>query len=110
MKVNIINKIECSYENLNKRLPSRYAELVSKYFYGKTVNFVCFPADKVTITSGELLKAQKKIVDDTLLTLYFARNFTIESLKRIDENNGRAFYLCDFDWTDEDFIRITQLK
>lgn len=105
-KVYIKLEINCNYENLNKYLPVQYTTLVNKSFYNKIVNIVSFSMDKTTITSGEIIKAQKRISNTEIKTLYFARCFTIEATKLISESNGAAFYLQDFPWFDESYNNI----
>ncbi len=61
-KMSIKLEINCKYENLNKYLPVRYTTLVSKSYYNKIVNIISFSIDKTAITSGEIIKAQKKSV------------------------------------------------
>lgn len=106
MKISIKLEIYCNYENLNKHLPARYTALVSKGYYGETVNLICFPIDKTAITSGDVIKAQKGIANTEIKTFYFACCFTIEATKLISESNGIAFYMHDFPWFDESYNRI----
>jgi hypothetical protein len=101
MKVLVKCEIDCNYENLKKYIPARYVSLVSQSYYGETVNFVCFPIDKHSITSKEILKAQKKIATPEMKTFYFAHNFTLEASEAIGDSNGIAFYEQDYPWTDE---------
>lgn len=105
-KMSIKLEINCNYENLNKYLPVRYTTLVSKSYYNKIVNIISFSIDKTAITSGEIIKAQKKISNTEIKTLYFARCFTIEATKLISESNGVAFYLQDYPWFDERYNHI----
>lgn len=106
MKIIIKNEICCNYENLGKYLLTRYVKLVNKSYYDKVVNMVAFPIDNSTITSSDIIKAEKKIVNKEIQTFYFARCFTIEATQLINENNGMAFYLIDFPWFDESYNSI----
>lgn len=106
MKISVKLKVPCSYDNLKKHLPARYVLMVSNNYYGETVNLVWFSIDKGAITSGEILKAQKRIGNTEIRTLYFARCFTIEASALIAERNGAAFYLNDFPWFDERYHRM----
>ncbi len=105
MKIVIKSGIFCDYANLKKYLSAQYISLVSKCYYGEIVNLVCFPADD-TITSSKVIKAQKKITNTEVQTLYFARCFTMEAVEVISESNGTAFYLKDFPWTDESYNNV----
>ena len=106
MKINIKTKVYCDYDNLEKYLPAQYVSLVSQNYYGEVVNLVFFSADKTTITSSEVKKAQRKLSESNLKSYYFARCFTIEAAKLIAESNGTAFYLRDFPWFDESYNLI----
>lgn len=101
MKINIKVQVYCNHSNLEKYLPAQYVSLIGKNYYGEVVNLVSFSIDKTTITSSEVKKAQRKLSETDLKTLYFARCFTIEASKLITESNGVAFYLIDFPWFDE---------
>ena len=91
---------------MKKYLPPQFACLLDRSFYGKTVTLVCFPDDKLTVTSNCLLKTQKKIKNKDVDVLYFARCLTIEAEKIICESNGTAFALIGFPWTDDRYNRI----
>ncbi|MGN0600344.1 MAG: hypothetical protein ACI4JK_10670 [Oscillospiraceae bacterium] len=106
MKINIKTQVYCDYENLKKFLPTQYISLVDRFNYGEVVNLVCFCVDKTAITGSEVKKAQQKLSGTNSKTFYFARSFTIEASKLIAENNGAAFCLIDFPWTDERYNRI----
>lgn len=106
MKINVKTQVYCDYENLKKFLPSQYISLVDRLNYGEVVNLVCFCVDKTVITSSEVRKAQQKLSSINLKTFYFARCFTIEASELIAENDGVAFCLIDFPWTDESYNRI----
>ncbi len=106
MKTSIKPEVPCNYENLKKYLPARYVPMVSKSYFGDTVNLVYFPIDKGAVTSGEILKAQKKIENTDIRTFYFARCFTIEAAALIAESNGIAFHSHDYPWFDENYNRI----
>ena len=105
-KVSLKLETYCNHENLTKYLPARYVTLVSKSYYGETVNLICFSIDKSVITSGDVIKAQKRIANTEIRTFYFARCFTIEAAELISESNGIAFYQQDFPWFDESYNRI----
>ena len=106
MKISIKPAIYCNYENLNKYLSKRYITLVSRSYYGETVNIICFSIDKTAITSAEIIKAQKRVANAEIRTFYFARCFTVEATKLISEGNGVAFYIHDFPWYDERYNRV----
>lgn len=106
MKVEIRKEIYCDYDNMKKYLNPQYLPLVNKNFYGKVVNMICFPIGTNTITSSNINKVLKKINDSDALTLYFARCFTLEAIKIINENNGSVCAVIKFPWTDESYHRI----
>lgn len=106
MRISIKPGIYCNYENLNKYLLKRYVSLVSRSYYGETVNLICFSIDKTAITSAEIIRAQKRVANTEIRTFYFARCFTIEATKIISESNGVAFYIHDFPWYDERYNSV----
>lgn len=106
MKIIIREEICCDKRNLNKYLPARYVSLVNKNYYNQIVTFVCFPVDQTTITSKNVEKALKKIKNQNVTVLYFARCFTLEAINIINEKNGAAFTLIDFLWTDDSYNQI----
>ena len=106
MRIIFKAKIHCDYSNLKRYLPAQYISLIPKCYYGEVVNLVIFPVDKFAINSREVIKAHQKIVDTEIKTFYFAQCFTTEAIKFITENNGAAFELDDFVWSDEDCNRI----
>ena len=85
MKIIIQEEICCDNRNLDKYLPARYVSLVSKKYYKQIVTFVCFPTDQTVITSKYVEKAFKKIKNQTVTVLYFARCFTLEAINVINE-------------------------
>lgn len=106
MKIEIRKEIYCDYENMKKYLTPQYLSLVNKNFYGKVVNMICFPIGADAITSGNIKKVLKKINNPDVLTLYFAKCFTLEAIKIINENNGVVCAVIEFPWTDERYNRI----
>lgn len=102
----IREEVYCDENNLRKYLPARYRALVGKTFYGQTVTLICFPIGRTAITSKNCKKIMKKIKNSNLTLLYFARCFTIEAIKIINESNGEAFSLIDFAWTDDRYHQI----
>ena len=106
MKINIKTKVYCDYDNLEKYLPAQYVSLVSQNYYGEVVNLVIFSTDKISITSSEVKKAQRKLSESNLKSYYFARCFTIEAETMIADSNGVAFYLIGFPWFDERYNLI----
>lgn len=105
MKTIIKEDILCCYDNIKKYLPPQYVPLTDKKFYGKTVTLVFFPV-KETVTSSYVVKVYKKIKNPDAVILFFARCFTIEALNFINENNGTAFALVEFPWTDDRYNKI----
>ena len=106
MKINIREEICCDNRYLNKYLPARYVSLVSKNYYKQIVTFVCFPIDQTVITSKYVEKAFKKIKNQTVTVLYFARCFTLEAINVINEKNGVAFTIIEFPWTDDRYNQV----
>ncbi len=106
MKIIIREEICCDNRNLNKYLPVRYASLVNKKYYKQIVTFVCFPVDQTAITSKNLEKALKKIKNQNVTILYFARCFTLEAINIINKMNGAAFTLIEYPWTDDGYNQI----
>lgn len=106
MKAEIRKEIYCSYDNIKKFLNTQYVDLVNKNFYGKVVNMICFPIGANAVTSGNIKKVLKKINNPDTVTLYFARCFTLDAIKIINENNGEACAIIEFPWTDESYNRI----
>lgn len=80
--------------------------LVNKKFYNQIVTFVCFPADQTAITSKNVEKALKKIKNQHITVLYFARCFTLEAINIINDKNGATFALSEFPWTDDRYNHI----
>ena len=70
------------------------------------MTFVCFPADQKVITSKYVEKAFKKIKNQNVTVLYFARCFTLEAINVIKENNGVAFTIIEFPWTDDRYNQV----
>ncbi|MDE6788630.1 MAG: hypothetical protein K2J47_04835 [Ruminococcus sp.] len=106
MKIIIKEEIICDYNNIKKYLPSQYASLVDRSFYGKTVTLIFFPDNKRTVTSSNIIKARKKLKNTDIIILYIARCFTIEATKVISESNGVALSLINFLWTDDSYNQI----
>ena len=106
MKIIIREEVCCDNRNLKKYLPARYASLVNKNYYKQIVTFVCFPVDQIAITSKNVEKALKKIKNQNVTILYFARCFTLEAIKIINEKNGTAFTLIEYPWTDDRYNQI----
>ena len=74
------------------------------------MTFVCFPADQTVITSKNVEKALKKIKNQNVPVLYFARSFTLEAINVINEKNGVAFTIIEFPWTDDRYNQIRGVK
>lgn len=106
MKIMIREGICCDNHNLKKYLPERYASLVTKNYYKQIVTFVCFPIDQHAVTSKNVEKALKKIKNQNVTILYFARCFTLEAKKIINEKDGAAFVLNEFPWIEDHYNRI----
>ena len=106
MKIIIREEICCNNSNLKKYLPARYVSLVNKNYYKQVVTLVCFPADQTAITSKNVEKALKKIKNQNIAILYFARCFTLEAINIINDKNGAAFTLIEFPWTDDSYNHI----
>lgn len=106
MKIIIREEVSCDNRNLKKYLPARYVSLVDKNYNKEIVTLVCFPADQIAITSKNVEKALKKINNQNVTVLYFARCFTLEAIKIINEKNGAAFALIEFPWTDDSYNQI----
>lgn len=107
MKVIIREEINCDYDNLKKYLPSQFLPLVHRRFYDQTVTLICFPVNK-TVTSNCLKKALKKVKNTNITALFFARCFTVEAVKIINETGGEIFVLSGFPWTDESYNHIRE--
>lgn len=101
LKIVIHEEIYCDNRNLKKYLPARYASLVNKSYYKQIVTLVCFPVDQMAITSKNVEKVLKKIKNQNITALYFARCFTLEAIKIINEKNGIVFALVEYPWTDD---------
>ena len=106
MKIIIQEEIFCDNRNLDKYLPARYVSLVSKNYYKQIVTFVCFPADQTVITSKYVGKALRKIKNQNVTVLYFARCFTLEAINVINEKNGAAFTIIEYPWTDDRYNQV----
>lgn len=106
MKIVIREEICCDDRNLKKYLPARYASLVNKNYYKRIVTFVCFPVEKMAVTSKNVEKALKKIKNQNVTALYFARCFTLEAIKIINEKHGVTFALIEYPWTDDSCNQI----
>jgi len=106
LKIVIQEEIYCDNHNLKKYLSPRYVSLVNKNYYKQIVTFVCFPIDQTAITSKNVEKALKKLKNKNVTTLYFARCFTLEAIKIINEKNGVTFSLIEFPWTDNNYSQI----
>ncbi|MDE5947110.1 MAG: hypothetical protein K2G63_07395, partial [Oscillospiraceae bacterium] len=65
-----------------------------------------FPDNKKVVTSTCVLKVQKNIKNMNVTILYFARCFTLEAIKVINDSNGVLFALVDFPWNDESYNHI----
>lgn len=106
MKIVIQEELYCDHHSIKKYLPARYASLVNKSYYKRMATFVCFPVDQTVITSKNVEKAHKKIKNQTITALYFARCFTVEAVKMINDKNGVAFALIEYPWTDGSYNQI----
>ena len=106
MKIIIQEEIFCDNRNLDKYLPARYVSLVSKNYYKQIVTFVCFPTDQTVITSKYVGKALRKIKNQNVTVLYFARCFTLEAINAINEKNGAAFTIIEYPWTDDRYNQV----
>ena len=106
MKIIIQEEIFCDNRNLDKYLPARYVSLVSKKYYKQIVTFVCFPTDQTVITSKYVEKALRKIKNQNVTVLYFARCFTLEAINVINEKNGAAFTIIEYPWTDDRYNQV----
>jgi len=106
LKIIIREGIYCDKNNMKKYLSAQYVSLVNRSYYHQPVTLICFPADKLAITSKSIRKALKKIKNTEVTILYFARCFTLEARKIIYENNGTAFSIIDFLWTDDSYNQV----
>jgi hypothetical protein len=107
MKIIVKTDVFCDKKSLMNNLPAHYFSLVPRSFYGETVNLICFSENKDVVIKSEVLKAQKKLGETELKTIYFAKGFTLEAEKQIVENNGVAFAMFpNRGWTDERYNRI----
>lgn len=106
MRTSVIEEIQYRYESLQKRLPARFRPLLDQRMDGRVVTLVVFPDNRSVVTGACVLKACKQIQKPDVLTLFFARCFTLEAQALIGERGGRALALIECPWTDESYHAI----
>ena len=87
-------------------MPPQYVSLISlaDKFDGEYVTLIIFPTNKSSITSSNVLKAQRKVGNTDIPVLCFANGFTMEAIQVLNENGWVVFSKgYGLLWTDEGY-------
>ena len=106
MKIIVREGITC--KDIKKHIPKRYGDVVPTSLNNReeSVNIVIFPYEGGggVITGRYINQAYNKIKDTSLLTIFFARCFSMEAKELINSHNSLSLSLNNFEWTDESWF------